>query len=712
MTTSPRWRVGMDTGGTFTDLVALSDQGQLLLRKVSSTPRRPSDAVFAALERTGLDLTRDLDDFVLGTTIATNAVIMRRGAPVILLTTAGFEDVLYIQRIDRPGRYDLQWVKAEPYASRRNTVGVEERVLADGTVRLALADEEVDRVIETVGGLLAEHEGAAIAVSLLNSYLNPDHERALAAKLRAAFPQVAVSLSAEVAPVWREYERTATTAMDAYVSPIVQRFAHTLATGLNERAMSGWHALMKSNGGQVPLEHSADRPIELVLSGLAGGMMGGGYWARAVGSEKAVTLDMGGTSADVGVVVDGQLQYTGLFEVEWGVPIAVPIIDVSTIGAGGSSLAYVGNDGLLHVGPASAGADPGPVCYGRGGTQPTVTDANLVMGRLHPDHFLGGELTLDAERAGTAVAELADSLELGVDAAAEAVLTLAVENMAGAVRLVTVDRGHDYREFDLVAFGGAGPLHAAAIARHMRMRRVIVPPTPGLVSAFGTIISDQRVDRRMTAVRRLDAPEATDLAGILARLAREAHAELAAQRRADATGDIVVTTYVSCRYVGQNYEQEIRTYRGHLDRSYESLLPASPDDPDLDRRLVEMFHASHARVYGYDLPEQAVQSVYVGATALLSGGEVRFVPYTRTTQNPRISTRRVQVGEGVWADTVVVDREELQPGYTLNGPAIVEEPNSTTFVPPGYRMEVDGTYCLIIEAVKGLGENLDTGADA
>ncbi|GAA3414045.1 hypothetical protein GCM10018952_33160 [Streptosporangium vulgare] len=239
----------------------------------------------------------------------------------------------------------------------------------------------------------------------------------------------------------------------------------------------------------------------------------------------------------------------------------------------------MGNDGLLHVGPASAGADPGPVCYGRGGTQPTVTDANLVMGRLHPDHFLGGELTLDAERAGTAVAELADSLELGVDAAAEAVLTLAVENMAGAVRLVTVDRGHDYREFDLVAFGGAGPLHAAAIARHMRMRRVIVPPTPGLVSAFGTIISDQRVDRRMTAVRRLDAPEATDLAGILARLAREAHAELAAQRRADATGDIVVTTYVSCRYVGQNYEQEIRTYRGHLDRSYESLLPGLSGRP-------------------------------------------------------------------------------------------------------------------------------------
>lgn len=696
MNESTRWRIGVDTGGTFTDLVALANTGEMRLRKVSSTPRQPSDAVLTALERTGLDLQAELDDFVLGTTIATNAVIMRRGAPVILLTTAGFEDVLYIQRIDRPGRYDLQWVKAEPYAVRRNTVGVQERVLADGTVRLGLTDAEVDRVTAEVAALLQATPDAAVAVALLYSYVHADHERMLATRLRAAFPGTPISLSSDVSPVWREYERTATTAMDAYVSPIVREFGVTLETGLRNRGVGGWHALMKSNGGQVPLGHAADRPIELVLSGLAGGMIAGAYWARCVGSTKAVTLDMGGTSADIGVVFDGQLQYTGLFEVEWGVPIAVPIIDVSTIGAGGSSIAAVGADGFLQVGPASAGADPGPACYGRGGTRPTVTDANLVMGRLHPDHFLGGELRLDPVRAEASIAQIADPLGLDVADTADAILSIAVENMASAVRLVTVDRGHDYREFDLVAFGGAGPLHAVEIATRMRMRRVVVPPTPGLVSAFGAIIADQRVDRRATAVRRLDRPEAIELQQILADLAAEAHTELAAQRRADAPGEIHVTTYVSCRYLGQNYEQEIRTYDRHVDRSLESALVIEPGTPDFVDRLAAMFHETHLRVYGYNLPEQAIQSVYVGATATLAGRPVQFVPYEGGLECPSRVTRQVLTGPGTWQATTVLQRAEMLPGFTFEGPVIVEEPDSTTYVPPGFRMDVDPSYCLIL----------------
>ena len=317
-------------------------------------------------------------------------------------------------------------------------------------------DAEVERVVAAVAELLCVEPEAAIAVAFLFSYVNADHERKIAAKLRAAFPGTPISLSSEVSPVWREYERTATTAMDAYVSTMVRDFAKGLEDGLRNEDVGGWHALMKSNGGQVPLNHSGKRPIELVLSGLAGGMIAGAYWARAVGSPKAVTLDMGGTSADIGVVVDGQLQYTGLFEVEWGLPIAVPIIDVSTIGAGGSSIASIGADGLLHVGPTSAGADPGPACYGRGGIDATVTDANVVMGRLHPEHFLNGELLLDARRASASLEPLAAVLDLEVADTADAILSLAVENMAGAVRLVTVDRGHDYRDFDLVAFWWCG----------------------------------------------------------------------------------------------------------------------------------------------------------------------------------------------------------------------------------------------------------------
>jgi N-methylhydantoinase A len=291
----PAWRIGVDTGGTFTDLVAVGPEGEVRLRKVSSTPAQPSGGVFTALERTGLDLPAEVGYFVLGTTIATNAVLQRSGARTVLLSTAGFEDVLYIQRIDRRGLYDLQWVKAEPFAARHDTIAVRERILADGSVRTALTDDEVERVIALVGEKLGGNAGTAVAVSFLFAYVNDEHERRLAAAIRAAFPEAPVSVSSEVAPIWREYERSSTTVMDAYVKPIVARFARDLEAGLDRRRMSGWHALMKSNGGQVPLARAADRPAEMVLSGLAGGMIAGHHWARAVGSDKAVTLDMGGT---------------------------------------------------------------------------------------------------------------------------------------------------------------------------------------------------------------------------------------------------------------------------------------------------------------------------------------------------------------------------------------------------------------------------------
>ena len=456
------WRVGVDTGGTFTDLVAVGPDGEVRLRKVSSTPTQPSSAVFSALERSDLALADSLGHFILGTTIATNAVIQRTGARTIFVTTAGFEDNLYIQRIDRRGLYDLQWVKAEPYAKRHDTVGVNERVLADGSARVPLDDDEVARVVEVVGAKLAEEPGSAVAISFLFAYVNPAHEQRLAEALRLAHPASPVSVSSEVAPIWREYERSSTTVMDAYVKPIVKLFTGDLEQGLDDRRIAGWHALMRSNGGQVPIRHAADRPSEMVLSGLAGGMIAGNHWARATGSTKAVTLDMGGTSADVGVVVDGQLRFSGLFEVEWGVPIALPIIDVSTIGAGGSSIASMDYGGLLRVGPESAGADPGPASYGLGGSEPTITDSNLVIGRLDPGYFLGGEITLDVAAARTAIEPLAGELGLDVEDAADAIISVSIENMAGAVRLVTVDRGFDYREFALVAFG----VVRGAVVRH------------------------------------------------------------------------------------------------------------------------------------------------------------------------------------------------------------------------------------------------------
>jgi N-methylhydantoinase A len=441
----------------------------------------------------------------------------------------------------------------------------------------------------------------------------------------------------------------------------------------------------------------------MVLSGLAGGMIAGNHWARATGSERAVTLDMGGTSADIGVVVDGQLRFSGLFEVEWGVPIALPIIDVSTIGAGGSSIASLDYGGLLRVGPESAGADPGPACYGRGGTRPTITDANLIIGRLDAAYFLGGEIGLDVEAARAAIEPLAHELGLSAEDAADAIISVSIENMAGAVRLVTVDRGYDYRDFDLVAFGGAGPLHAADIARRMGMRRVIVPPSPGLVSAFGAVIADERVDRRATVVRRLDRPEATDVARELGRLAESVADELAAQRRDDGSG-MTIMTHVACRYLGQNYEQEVRMYQGHIDRSFELAIAIAPDAPDFVARLAQGFHDNHREAYGYDLPDQPIQSVYLGATALVSSPPVDIHPYGGGDgTDPSLRRRRVLAAPGEWVEAAIVNRDRLGIGTVIDGPAVIEEPDSTAYVPPGFRATVHPTWCLILEPVRDGG---------
>jgi N-methylhydantoinase A len=407
-------------------------------------------------------------------------------------------------------------------------------------------------------------------------------------------------------------------------------------------------------------------------------------------TARAVTLDMGGTSADVGVVVDGQLQFSGRYEVEWGIPITVPIIDVTTIGAGGSSIATIDYGGLLRVGPESAGADPGPACYGKGGSRPTITDANVVLGRLDPSFFLGGELLLDADLAAKAIASIGEPLGLSLEAAAEAVIAVSVENMAGAVRLVTVDRGHDYREFDLIAFGGAGPLHAAQIADSMGMRRAVVPPAPGLVSAFGAVIADERLDRRTTLVRRLDR-ETDEIARTLSALARSMVDELAEQtgRPRDS---VIVHTFVSCRYVGQNYEQEIRTYKGHVDKTFELAVPVNPGRDDFLTDLAAAFHHAHESSYGYSMQDQAIESVYLGATALIPGDPVPLQPYDGEGER---RTRQICAG-GRWLDAEIVDRSLLRPGDTLAGPAVIVEPTSTTYVPERFTGEVDADHCLLL----------------
>jgi len=691
------WRIGIDTGGTFTDLVAVDSSGNTILRKVSSTPAKPSLAVFEALARTEVNLDEELERFILGTTIVTNAVIQRKGAETILLTTAGFEDVLYIQRIDRPKMYDLQWVKAAPYALRRNTIGVPGRVLADGSIREDLTQADLVAVGDSIEALLAGNADMAVAVAFLFSYLTDTHERLVGDYLAQRFPDLPISLSCDVAPVWREYERTSTTVMDAYCQRVARGFLQEMTKGLEDLGIRERSALMKSNGGQVPIDHAASRPIDMVLSGLSGGMIAGHFWSQQLNSSRAVSLDMGGTSADVGVIIDGRLGFSGTHEIEWGIPITIPVIDVTTIGAGGSSIAAIDYGGLLRVGPESAGADPGPACYGKGGVNATITDANVVLGRLDPSFFLGGELSLDADLASKAVEGIAQELDLDLVSTANAIIAVAVDNMAGAVRLVTVDRGYDYRDFDLIAFGGAGPLHAARIADRLGMRRAIIPPSPGLVSAFGTLIADERIDQRITLVRRLDDPS-NDLPVALAGLANALVKSMIEQTGAD-QADVLAETSVSCRYVGQNYEQEVRTYSGHLDRSFELAISIDPNDPSFRVSLTEAFHESHRRAYGYALEDQPIESVYLGATALIRGNPVRPQPYSGEGKRTK---RQVCVDDGTWVETDIIDRNVLKPGDQFAGPLIVMEPTSTTYVPPGFTMQVDDARCLVLS--KGVGE--------
>lgn len=672
-------RIGIDTGGTFTDLVVLDGgTGERWTVKVPSTPHQPSSAVFEAVARAGVDM-RDVSFLVLGTTIATNCLIERKGQRTVYVTTAGFEDIPFIQRIDRKSLYDLQWRKPTPYVARRDCLGVQERVDHAGRVRVHLEQAEVDRLLERLIALRAESEGGiAIAINLLFSFRYPDHEQHLAEAIRSALPGVPVSVSHEVAPIWREYERASTVIADAYLRRLTGAFADELDRGLDERGLGTSRALLKSNGGQIAMERAARRPVDFILSGLAGGLIGARYFADAVDRTDLLTLDMGGTSADVGVIAGGAIRSSSSYEFEWGLPIAIPVIDLSTIGAGGSSIAGFDQGGLLKVGPESAGADPGPASYNRGADWATVTDANVVLGRLNPSYFLGGDLPLDADRARAAVARIAKQLGSDVERAAQAIIDVTCENMASAIRLLCADRGLDYRRFELMAFGGAGPLHGAALARRIGLPGVIVPPNPGLTSAFGAQAADLRVDRRLTRLLRSDHATAAELSSSIAEVSRQALAELAE----DGAKSPILTVSVSCRYRGQNFEQEV-------------TVPSDPSD-DIVALVARRFHDAHEAAYGYRLEGVVVEFVHINATAM----EMRNVPAppplpTRREAEP-VALRPVYFGSSGWVPTPIYRRDALGAAATLVGPAIIEEVDSTTIVLDGQAVTVHASGTLLL----------------
>ncbi len=671
--------VGIDTGGTFTDLVALAEDGSVEIAKHPSTPDAPMRAFMRVLEQASLSFA-DIERIVHGTTVATNALIQRQGAQIAFVTTAGFEDIPFIQRTNRKSEYDLQWLKPQPLVKRRHCLGVKERISAQGEVVVPLGPEALAELGAGIEDLLRSQAVDALAVCLLFSYINPAHELELGRFIEEAFPHIPVSLSHRIAPIWREYERSSTVLADAYVKPLIQDYCRDIAAALETRGVSGPCCFLKSDGGTTLLDHAPRRPVDILLSGLAGGIVGGRHFAQTAGFSNAITLDMGGTSCDVGLVVEGEQQFTTEFEIEWGLPVAIPITEVRTLGAGGGSIAWIDKGGMLNVGPQSAGAVPGPACYGAGGGEATVTDANLILGRLNPAFFLGGELALYPELAAQAMASLAGRMGVTPRAAAMAMVEIADENMTNAIRLLTIERGIDPRDFALVAFGGAGPLHAVSIARKLGIQTVVVPSHPGLCSAFGAAISDLRVEKIHTfAARDRDVADHT-LQARYAAILEEAREEI---EREGLRGDARESLSISMRYYQQNYEQDVEYHPQH------GLQGA-----------LERFHQLHHRFYGYHFEDETIELVHLKVSIAEVGQRPRIELGLAGREGEPMERRLVCESAADAVQMPIYRREQLPVPGPLSGPLVVEESDSTTFVPSGVELGVDEHANLILELME------------
>ncbi|MFN0153037.1 MAG: hydantoinase/oxoprolinase family protein [Gaiella sp.] len=674
--------IGIDTGGTFTDMVVLDPAtGRTDSLKTSSTPSTPGRAIVNALDE-GEVAASEVERFTHGTTVGTNALIERTGCRVAFVTTKGFEDTPFIQRINRKVLYDLRWRKPEPLiASRRLCLGLDERLDATGAEIRPVDEAEV----RALGRTIRESGAEAVAICLLFSYVSTEHEERVKQILAEELPDLPISVSHEVAPIWREYERSSTTIADAYLRPLLGSYVASLDSALRDAGMTREWTLMKSNGGAMLADAAADAPIQTVMSGPAGGMTATEHIARALGEPNVLTLDMGGTSADVGILVDGRQRHTTEYEIEWGLPAAVPLIDIKSVGAGGGSVAWVDAGGFLRVGPRSAGAQPGPICYGRGGAEVTVTDANLLLGRLDPEYFLAGRMRLDPAPLSDALTDLGEPMGLDALELAASIVEIANENMASAIKMVSLERGHDPRRFALLAFGGAGPLHAAAVARLLGIPKVIIPQYPGVFSALGLLLADIRVDKVWTQAFRSNDIEAAVVNRQFDQITERALAEL---RQEGHTGEPEIRRAINMRYFGQNYEHEVEIDGGELDAA--AL-----------ERAFRRFDALHAERYGYTIDGEVIELVSFKVTVV--GRRPRIdLSGTATATGFQRSTRQVYVRGAGFVEAAVVHRSSLEPDEKITGPAVIEEEGSTLFLEPGMVLGRGPLGALIIET--GAGE--------
>jgi N-methylhydantoinase A len=679
-------RIAIDTGGTFTDCVWV-ENGALKTLKVFSTPDDPSRAIAEALRKISPTIrkpeTRPALTLLHGTTVGTNALLQRKGARVALITTSGFEDVIEIGRQARPRLYDFFFDRIAPLVDRDMRFGVKERTEAEGRVLERPSDAELTRLREAVRRAGPD----AIAISLLFSFANPENELAVAAAVAELGKPL--SVSHQILPEFREYERTSTVVVNAYLQPLMQSYMEKLA----ERAKVSGNGsgarkqgqprifVMQSSGGITALESAAHEPVRTVLSGPAGGLVGAAAMAARSGFQKILSFDMGGTSTDV-AAVQGEVRASGQAEVA-GLPVGVPMLEIHTVGAGGGSLARFDAGGSLRVGPESAGADPGPICYGHG-TEPTVTDANLLMGRLRPNRFLGGEFTLDVEKARQITSQWLKKQDsrLSLEQFSAGVVRVVNANMERALRVVSIERGYDPREFALVAFGGAGGLHACELAEALAIPTVMIPAQPGALSAFGILVSDVVKDYSRTLLWRFDQLPRGKLQQEFRKLESAAHKEFRVEQW---HGALRCERSVDLRYRGQGYELNV---------------PATGNDD-----VIVRFHQEHQRRYGYHHPEREIELVTLRLRARLrtpqpSQLEAKVVrrQTARRPSPPVAPVERAPVSfNGKTVTTPVFERADLLPGRTMKGPAVITEYSATTVIPPGKKFWVDASENLMIK---------------
>lgn len=673
-----RYRVSMDIGGTFTDIVAYDEQaGTYAAGKAPTTPRDLTEGVLAGLEQV-VASPGDIAFTVHGTTQGLNAFLQRRGERVLLLATRGAGDVYHIARGNRTRLYDVHFRKPRPLLPRADIVEIGGRLDYAGTEL-----EPLDADAIRAAAARAREEGfGAIAVAFLFSYVNPEHELAAEAILREELDGVTVSLSHRVAREWREYERTSSAVVDAYTAPIVRRYLERLESELQTRGLGVPLHVMQSSGGIVTAESARALTLQTLLSGPVGGTMGGVALARLLDRPNLICIDMGGTSFDVSLIVDGQPDVSSEAELE-GFPLLMPVVNIHTIGAGGGSLAYAETGGL-RVGPESAGADPGPACYGQGGTQPTVTDANLLLGRVDETSFAGGRMSLDVEAARTAVQALGDELGIGAPELGEGICDVANAKMAQAIRTLTVEKGIEPRDFSLVACGGAGPMHAVFLARELGVREVLVPRFPGAFSAWGMLESEVRKDASRAYYTPLADVDRAQLADLLGELEDDGFRGLADEGISREAGR--VEHALDLRYAGQEYTLTV---------ALESA--GEPRADDFAATLSGRFDDAHHTRFGHANPGAPIEVVAVRSAALGDKGRAEPVVMDGAGADYPSTTRRVTFDRETH-DAVMVWRDDLPRDAVVAGPAVISEDTATTVVPPGARAVVDRFGTLVVSA--------------